>query len=192
MTQILTGWTRGTGESLQRTVPTGLLTPGNDPAAAARAGRALAYGTTGGMAPGLYNPAGSHDVPDFGDNETFAKTVPAALVGADHNTDIGVAPFDGVVTSVNYKPTTTITGAATNSRTVKLVNTSNGNAVVATYAFTAGNNATGGAQKAITLSSTPADRQVSEGDVLEWQSVHVGSGLADPGGTVTVQLTTNT
>ena len=52
--------------------------------------------------------------------------------------------------------------------------------------MTNGVNATGKAQATITLSGTAANLVVAQGDVIELQSLHVGSGIADPGGVYVV------
>jgi hypothetical protein len=41
-------------------------------------------------------------------------------------------------------------------------------------------------ETAIPLSGTPANLVVAAGDELQWQSTHVGTGIADPGGRVEV------
>lgn len=189
MPTILTGWTRGGSPptSMQVVGHAGGMTRGDDPVAATRAGLALAYGTTGGVSPGVYNPTVFAAAPDASD-QPVTTGVPAVATAVDHNTSVLTAPTDGQVTGVSYTPASTITGAATNSRTVSLVNVSNGNAVVATLAFVAGVNAPGGVAKVIPLSGTPANLVLEEGDVLEWHSTHIGTGLADPGGVIEIDV----
>jgi hypothetical protein len=120
------------------------------------------------------------------------QDVPAVgTAGNDDDTIVTQAPFAGVVTKVEFVPEATITGAATNNRTVSLVNKGPGGAgttTVATLSFGSGVNATADDEKAITLSSTPADLAVAEGDTLLWRSVHVGTGITDPGGIVRVSI----
>jgi hypothetical protein len=120
-----------------------------------------------------------------------------APIGADGATatltsPIGVAPFDGTVTAVEYIPTATLTGADTNSRTISLFNrgqTGAGAVSVASKAFTAGVNAPANDSTAITLSGTPANLAVVAGDVLDVESLAVGgSGLAQPGGIIRVSI----
>jgi hypothetical protein len=117
--------------------------------------------------------------------------VAVGTAGNDQNNESFVAEYAGVVTSVTYTPNATITGAATNNRTVNLVNkgqTGVGTTVIATLNFGNGTNATAGDEKAITLSGTAANLVVASGDVLEWQSVHIGTGITDPGGLVKVTI----
>jgi hypothetical protein len=123
---------------------------------------------------------------------TLSASTEAAAAAADNTTIVGKAAFAGTVTAVTYTPEANITGANTDSRTVSLINKGadgNGTTVVATLAMVSGVNSLDFDDKAITLSATAADLVVADGDVLAWTSVHVGStGLADPGGRVTVTL----
>jgi hypothetical protein len=121
-------------------------------------------------------------------------TATAAAVGTagnDQNNEVAVAEYNGTVSSVTYTPDATITGAATNNRTFNLVNkgqAGSGTTVVATLNMASGTNATRGDETAITLSATAANLVVAAGDVLEWQSVHIGTGIVDPGGLVKVNI----
>jgi len=122
-----------------------------------------------------------------------AAVVPAVgTAGNDADTAVFVAPFDCTVTSVTYIPSATITGANTNTRALNLRNkglTGAGSTVVATLQFDSGVNATGFDEKAITLSGTPANLNLVAGDVLALQSLHVGTGITDPGGLLRVSVT---
>jgi hypothetical protein len=120
-----------------------------------------------------------------------ARSVAVATVGNDASNEVVVAEYNGTVTSVTYTPDATITGAATNNRTVSLVNkgqTGVGATVIATLNFANGTNAPVGDEKTIPLSGTAANLVVAAGDVLEWQSTHIGTGIADPGGLVKVAI----
>lgn len=119
--------------------------------------------------------------------------IPVASVaaGSDLTSPIGLVPWAGTVEAVEYIPTAALTGADTNSRTCTLYNRGQagaGTTVVAQQAFTSGNNAPANDATAIPLSGTPANLVVAAGDVLDWESLHVSSGLADPGGLVRVTL----
>lgn len=120
-------------------------------------------------------------------------TVAAAAAGVDNERNIGTAPFAGTVTAVTYTPDTVLTGANTESRTIFLVNKGQagaGTTVIATKAFVSTVNAPADDETAITLSVVTGATTVAEGDVLAWQSTHVGAtGLADPGGLATVTIT---
>lgn len=124
---------------------------------------------------------------------TLERVIPATATGSDASFDLDEVPFAGTVTAVNYVANgAALTGANTNSRTVVLVNkggAGSGSTQVATKAFTSGVNAAADTPTTITLSGTPANLTVNAGDVLQWQSTHVGTGLADPGGVVHVEIT---
>lgn len=114
----------------------------------------------------------------------------AAIAGAD-TADAIRCPLAGTIAGVSYVPEALITGAATNSRTLQVVNKGQdgaGVAVVATLALVAGVNAPAFDETSLTLSATPANLVVLEGDVLSLQSNHVGTGIADPGGDFIVTI----
>lgn len=114
------------------------------------------------------------------------ETVPAVgTAGNDDDTVIGQAQFAGTVTKVEYVPEAAITGAATNNRTVSLVNkgqAGSGTTTIATLTFGNGTNAAANNEVALTLSGTASDLAVAAGDTLLWRSVHNGTGITDPGG----------
>lgn len=113
-----------------------------------------------------------------------------AAVGADSSGAVR-APFDGTVTAVSYVPVAAVTGANTNSRTVSVVNhgqDGSGSTSVASLAFVSAVNAAAYDEKDITLSGTPANLTVVAGDILEGRSLHIGTGIAEPGGTLFVTL----
>lgn len=98
---------------------------------------------------------------------------------------------DGTVGSVTYTPLATVTGANTNTRKLELINKGTdglGTTVVATLQFDSGTNATAFVPRTLTLSATPANLNVTSGQVLVLTSTSVGTGLADPGGLVAVSL----
>jgi hypothetical protein len=118
--------------------------------------------------------------------------VPAvSTAGNDDDTVIAQAPFDCTVTAVEYVPESIVTGAATNHRTVSLVNkgqAGSGTTTVAALTFDSGVNATANNERAVTLSGTSANLDLAAGDTLQWRSIHVGTGIADPGGIVRVTV----
>jgi hypothetical protein len=118
--------------------------------------------------------------------------IPAvATAGNDLTTEIGVCREDEVVTAVTYVPNATITGQATNNRTLTVVDkgaAGSGNTTIATITYGAGTNAAALVENPIPLSGTAANLQVSKGDVLVLTSVHVGTGITDPGGLLRVTL----
>ena len=116
---------------------------------------------------------------------------PEATAANSRNTNIYRVDSDGVVSAVTYSTVTAITGANTNTRSVSLVNKGQagaGTTIVATLQFNSGVNTTASDEKTITLSSTAADLNVVAGDILQWQSTAVLTGIADPGGLVCVTL----
>lgn len=120
-----------------------------------------------------------------------AAVGPVATAGNDLNTNIWRVERASTVAGVTYAPVTAITGANTNTRLVALVNKKQdgtGTTVIATKQFNSGVNAPASDETAITLSVTAADLQVAAGDILQWQSTHVGTGIADPGGLAVVQF----
>lgn len=122
---------------------------------------------------------------------TLRTVVPDAAQAAAANTPIGVVPFAGVITRVSYVADTLLTGANSNTRRVSLVNrgqTGAGSTEAAALQFNSGVDAAAFDETAITLSATAVNRNVAAGDVLAWASAAVGSGLADPGGLVQVEI----
>ena len=124
---------------------------------------------------------------------TIRVPVAAVIAASDLTSPLGIAPFAGTITGVRYIPTSVLTGADTNSRTANVYNRGQagaGTTVVASKAFTAGVNAPANDGTDITLSGTGANLVVAQGDALDWESLHVGgTGLADPGGLVEVDIT---
>ena len=124
--------------------------------------------------------------------QVIERNVPAvSTAGNDDDTVLGQAPFACTVTSVQYVPEAAITGADTNSRTVSLVNkgqAGSGSTSVASLALTNGVNASANDEKTITLSGTAANLVLAAGDTLQWRSIHVGTGITDPGGVVRVTI----
>jgi len=121
-----------------------------------------------------------------------AEAPAVGTAGNDLLTQVDECPFAGVVSSVKYIPMAALAGANTNSRTLNLYNRkadNSGVVVVASLALVSGVNLADNVAKVITLSATPANLVVAQGDVLEWESLHVGTGIVDPGGTVKVELT---
>jgi hypothetical protein len=106
------------------------------------------------------------------------------------------APFDGTVSGVTYTATAAVTGAASPaSRTLSLINKGQagvGTTVVATLALVGGVNLVAFDEKPLTLSVVADATKVVAGDILEFRSAAVGgTGLVDPGGSVTVQFERN-
>lgn len=116
---------------------------------------------------------------------------PVGTAGNSLLTIIGEVPGAGTVSEVTYLPMAALSGANTNSRTLTLYNrgtVGTGTTVVAQLALVAGVNLVDNDEKTITLSATPANLVVAESDVLEWESLAVGTGIVDPGGVVQVTI----
>lgn len=124
--------------------------------------------------------------------EAKTAVVIAAAVAVDTQTVVCEAPYAGTVDRVGYIPVSLVTGANTNSRTLTVTNrgqAGSGSTNVATLALVSGVNAAADAEKAVTLNATPANLVVAAGDVISFESTHVGTGIADPGGEVLVEFT---
>ena len=122
---------------------------------------------------------------------TYQIPVAAVAAGADATVPVVKAPFDGTV-SASFVPNALITGADTNTRRHRLVNKGSGgagSAVAAELQYNNGINAAANDEKTITASATAADLAVVEGDIIAFQSTHIGTGLADPGGLLIVVVT---
>lgn len=118
------------------------------------------------------------DIPQMFDND-----------GGDQILIVGRSQKTGTIASVEFVPNWTRTGADTNSRTFTLFNRRSdglGTTTVAQLVFTSGASMTQFVAKS--LSMTAGNRALAVGDILEWESLHVGNGLPDPGGKVIVQF----
>jgi len=115
---------------------------------------------------------------------------PVATAGNDLITAICRAPVSGRVTRISYIASALMTGSAT-ARTFNLLEGGAGGLGVVnmgTLALTAGVNIAAQTEGVITLSATPANLVVAQGDILQWQSLHVGAGITDPGGLVEIDI----
>ena len=108
-----------------------------------------------------------------------------------HVVDLGATGATGLVTVVGYVPDTAQAGANTNSRTVTLYDrgaAGAGTTKIAELALTSGVDLAAYVEKAITLQAA-ANLAITHGDVLAWKSLHVGTGIADPGGLLRIAYT---
>jgi len=115
--------------------------------------------------------------------------------GSDFVSPIGAVEEDCTIVSVTYIAQATITGANTNNRTLSVINkgqSGSGTTSVASKNFASGTNATAFDETTITNTATAADLDCASGDVLAFSSVHVGTGIADPGGVVIVTYSPKT
>lgn len=124
--------------------------------------------------------------------QKLQSRTPAVAGGSDATSPVGEAPFAGTVTEASYTPDAAITGVATNNRTLNLVNKGQdgtGTTVVATITYANGTNTAADDEQQLTLSGTAANLVVAQGDIIALQSVHNGTGIADPGGLAQVSIT---
>ena len=129
------------------------------------------------------------------DDLTHTMTVPGnATITTDAVVPLVRITRPGVVNSVEFLANAAQSGADTHSRTFRLYNRGQagaGTALVASLALTSGVDLAAYVAKAITLGAA-ADRVVAVGDVLVWDSLHVGNGILDAGGLVIVQQSLGT
>lgn len=111
----------------------------------------------------------------------------AVALAADLSKEAVEVQEKGAVTYIAVIPTAAIVGTVLpNSRHWTLVNKTQASRVIGTLQLAAGVNPAAGAETAIPLTGNPA---VNQGDVLEFQSIHDGTGLVDPGGLVRIGVT---
>jgi hypothetical protein len=115
-----------------------------------------------------------------------AVVAAVTTVGADLVTNVGNTERAGTITKVEYFPASAQAGAATNSRTLKLFKDSTSGTLAASLALVSGVNLAAAVETDLTLSVTGSDLIVTAAELLVWQSLHVGTGIADPGGLVVV------
>jgi hypothetical protein len=161
-----------------------MAAPGDE----APAGDAVAPGPTAPvMAAQDYSPTPLIDL-------VASSVPPIATAGNDGTHAIGEVKRAGKVASATFIPDAGITGADTNNRRIRIINKGadgQGSTVIAELQFVDGTNAAVSDEKALTLSGTAANLKVAAGDVLAYQSTHIGTGIADPGGYVQVEITPN-
>lgn len=120
--------------------------------------------------------------------QTSLPALGAAVAG---DQGIGEVPFDGRVVSASFIAEAVVTGVATNNRKLALVNkgqAGSGNVEVGSITFGAGVNAAAFDETEFTLSATFGNRVVKQGDILAAVETVNGTGLANPGGTVQVEV----
>jgi hypothetical protein len=92
------------------------------------------------------------------------------------------------VMGVWYRPVSTMTGQATNNRVLRLRNTTTPTDI-ASLALNAGVVLPGGVWTRIPLLVSPTVAAAIATQALAWESNAVGTGIADPGGTVRIRWT---
>lgn len=115
---------------------------------------------------------------------------PQPTAATDEATVAFAAPFDATVTGVRFTPEAAMTGSAT-ARFLRLRNRGQSGALGVTIAereLVAGQNPAAFDEYTITLSGTAANLDVAQGDILEWFSDAISTGIADPGGRLAVDF----
>lgn len=119
----------------------------------------------------------------------FTRTFPARVLGtaaatATRDDPILVVPMAGTVTGITIVPQATLTGAATDNKTLSLINkglTGGDTRVAATKTFALTTDvATAFDETSLTVSGTAANVAVVAGDVLALSQIKVGNGLTVP------------
>lgn len=121
----------------------------------------------------------------------LTATLPALGTDVEGDQIVGEAPFAGVVTGVTFTPEAAMTGNTTNGRTMTLVNKGAagvGTTVIATLGFITGVDGVAFDEKAFTLSVVANATTVAAGDILAVVEVTPGTGIANPGGRIEVEI----
>lgn len=124
--------------------------------------------------------------------ETINVPVPAmATAGTDETSFVARAPFTGGVSAVRFTADAAITGVNTNNRFFKLLNKGQdglGTTIIASLEMASGVNAVAGDELTIPLSVVANATDVTAGDILAWFSDAQATGLADPGGLLSIDF----
>lgn len=121
-------------------------------------------------------------------------SVPAqGTAGSAQDLVVGEAPFAGTVTGVSVTPEANVTANATNYRTFRLINKGQAGAGATVVASLATDTPTTDDlvafdEKTITLSGTPANLTVAEGDTLVADETTAGTGVAHQGYKIQVEI----
>lgn len=117
--------------------------------------------------------------------------LPAAAATVDPAVIVGEVVEAGVVSKVEYIPSAAMTNNTTTGRTYTLYNRGSGagtTKIAELVAATTTGDLVDNVPKIITLSATAANLNVAAGDVLEFISLHLSTGVAEPGGEVRVTV----
>lgn len=122
---------------------------------------------------------------------TIAIIAAALATNVDGVTILGKMPFAGTITA-SYIPNAAITGQNTNTRRIAIENRAQdglGAVEMAALQFNSGVNGVAFDEKPLTTSVVAGAATGAAGDVLVFNSTTPGTGLADPGGLVIVEIT---
>ena len=132
------------------------------------------------------------DVTDIPSGHRRTVYVPAVSAGTDKKYPLFEADKDLTVTKAVFIPSADITGADTDTMSVKVINAGDdgsGTTLIASKAYTDGVDATALVPEDLTLSSTAANLEVDEGEVVVYLNDQSGtSGLAAPIGVVEIEF----
>lgn len=122
-----------------------------------------------------------------------ADVDPQGTAGAAQSRVIGESPADATVVAVSIVPVAAVTAHGTNYRTFAVVNkgqSGSGSTVIASFATdtVTTDDLAAFDEKALVLSSTPADLSVAEGDILAAVETVAAAGVAHGGYQVKVEL----
>jgi hypothetical protein len=114
-------------------------------------------------------------------------TVPAVGAAVSTPSSVGTSPAAGpvYVMGVWYRPASPVTGQNTNTRQLRLRNTTT-TTDAALLQLNAGVNLTTGWNR-IPLVGVPPVLAAINAQTLQWESNAIGTGLADPGGTLKIR-----
>ena len=123
--------------------------------------------------------------------DVVEKVVVAVVLGSDLVTPIHKCIEAGTVTKCEWIPTAAFVGADTNTRTISVINKGAAGAGTNQLANQLLNAASGtqAADVAFVIPAGTGPNTVAAGDILVFSSVHNGTGLADPGGMVRLEIT---
>jgi hypothetical protein len=127
-------------------------------------------------------------------SQTLSINLQSAVASGTPSTVVGEAPYAGTVTEVTFTPSAAITGATATQRVLTLQNrgaAGSGTTTVATLTYATGTNGVAFDEQAFTLSGTPANLVVAEGDILAVVETVSSTGTANPGGKVNVVIERN-
>lgn len=123
--------------------------------------------------------------------QTISARIIAQTAATTANATIGEAANPGTVTAVTFTPDAAITGATATKRTITLENRGQdgtGTTVIATLDLITGVNPAAFDEYAFTLSGTPANLNVAQGDILAVKEAVTSTGTANPGGRIEVSI----
>lgn len=120
---------------------------------------------------------------------TFAVPGQATAATADEWSGF-VCPYDAEVVAVKWIPAAAVTANGANYAVLSLRNRGTdgtGNTLIASRSYAATNSVAFDSED-VTLTATEADRDVDANDVLTFEKVNTGTGVAIPDGVVQVHL----